>query len=291
MKVLGGLVDTGRLVWIGFSFADDRIAAILREIAAGSETRIDPGMAPRHVAIMAWDPTPPNGAQPDDPGVLRDLCALRSGADLVLYPAPGADHSRLGVLPHSSRTRASPRSKRRPRRPRDRKAPDAERARAGSAQPATGAEVRWVHGGDALGHFEGRADELAKLGRCAADPEVRLVGVTAWGGAGKTALVTEWLARREGIAARQGVRGLFAWRFYEDASEDAWAHALLAWAEDALEMTVGGERLAHRVLGLVASTPMIRVDGLERVQEGPVRARSRIGLRRSERWWSASQDS
>ena len=97
-KVLGRLVDSGHLVWIGFGFADERIAAILREIAAGSGTRIDPGMAPRHVAIMAWDPTPTDGAQPDDPGVLRDICALRYGADLVLYPASGADHSRLGAL-------------------------------------------------------------------------------------------------------------------------------------------------------------------------------------------------
>ena len=130
--------------------------------------------------------------------------------------------------------------------------------------------VRWVHGGDTLEHFEGRADELAKLDRWAADPEVRLIGVTAWGGAGKTALVTEWLARRNGIAARPNVRGLFAWSFYEDASEDAWARALLLWAEDALGVAVEGDRLAHRVLGLVASTPVILVlDGLERVQDGP----------------------
>jgi len=272
-RVLGTLVDAGRLVWIGFSFGDERIAAILREIAAESGTRIDPGMAPRHVAIMAWDPTPRDGAQPDDPGVLRDIGALRYGADLVLYPAPGKDHSRLDVLLAGFADQRYPAVG----------APLAVPARTGGARPrapegvgsAESAEaaqtaVRWTHGGDALEHFEGRADELAKLDRWAADPEVRLVGVTAWGGAGKTALVTEWLARRDGIAARPGMRGLFAWSFYEDGSEDAWAKALLAWAKDELGVAVDGERLAERVLVLVASTPLILVlDGLERVQEGP----------------------
>ena len=50
-RVLGALLATGRLVWAGFSFADQRIAAILRELADASGTRADPGMAPRHGAL------------------------------------------------------------------------------------------------------------------------------------------------------------------------------------------------------------------------------------------------
>jgi hypothetical protein len=49
--VLARLMD-GHLVWLGFSFTDQRIAAILREIADRTGTRIDPGGAPRHVAVM-----------------------------------------------------------------------------------------------------------------------------------------------------------------------------------------------------------------------------------------------
>jgi len=273
-RVLGRLVDASHLVWIGFSFADERIAAILREIAAGSGTRIDPGMAPRHVAIMAWDPEPADGEQPSDPGVLRDVCALRYGADLVLYPAKGSEHAKLGVLLADfvdERYPAVGGAPAIPARPERLSTPST--APAASADPANragSAAVRWVHGGDVLEHFEGRGDELAKLDRWAADPEVRLIGVTAWGGAGKTALVTEWLARRAGVEARLGVRGLFAWSFYEDPSDEAWAHALLAWAQDALGVAVAGERLADRVLAFVAHTPVILVlDGLERVQEGP----------------------
>ena len=44
--VLRRLVDSGHLVWIGFSFADQRIAAILREIANGSGTGSIPGPRP-----------------------------------------------------------------------------------------------------------------------------------------------------------------------------------------------------------------------------------------------------
>ena len=92
--VLGALVDAGHLVWIGFSFADQRIAAILREIAERSGTRIDPGAAPRHVAVMPWDPA----AAGNDPGILARRAEISYGARVVLYPAPAGDHSALAVL-------------------------------------------------------------------------------------------------------------------------------------------------------------------------------------------------
>ena len=78
--VLARLVDGGHLVWIGFSFADQRIAAILREIAERTGTRVDPGGAPRHVAIMAWDPS----GEGNDPGILAQR------AEIELRGAGGA---------------------------------------------------------------------------------------------------------------------------------------------------------------------------------------------------------
>ena len=60
--MLGRQVRTGPLVWLGFSFTDSRIAAILREVAANSGTRLEPGAIPRHVAVMAWDPDPVDAA-------------------------------------------------------------------------------------------------------------------------------------------------------------------------------------------------------------------------------------
>jgi hypothetical protein len=92
-RVLARLMD-GHLVWLGFSFADQRIAAILREIADHTGTRIDPGGAPRHVAVMSWDPDATN----NDPGVLARRAEIAYGAQLVLYPARGTDHSALARL-------------------------------------------------------------------------------------------------------------------------------------------------------------------------------------------------
>jgi hypothetical protein len=63
-QVLAELVTAGHLAWLGFSFADQRIAAVLREVAERTGTRFEPGGALRHVAVMAWDPD----AEGNDPG-------------------------------------------------------------------------------------------------------------------------------------------------------------------------------------------------------------------------------
>ena len=91
----------------------------------------------------------------------------------------------------------------------------------------------WAHGGQPVDPFCGRREELAKLQRWAADPEVRLIGVSAWGGAGKTALVTQWLTAHGGARPR---RGLFAWSFYEEPSADIWAEELLSWGQETFRL-------------------------------------------------------
>jgi tetratricopeptide (TPR) repeat protein len=300
-RVLGRLIDGGRLVWVGFSFADQRIGAVIREVAESTGTRADPGGPARHVAIMPWDPAAAagGGVASDDPEVLAALAEIEYGCRLVLYPAPDGDHSALQTLLAGL---ADPRF---PPVPADAAVPRGRAADAGGRggaraaggvpaapavssasppageearpRPAAGPVVRWMHIGTPVEHFTGRVDELARLDWWAADPEVRLVGVTAWGGAGKTALVTEWLTRHSGPAgpgAGRGVRGLFAWSFYEDPSAEAWAQALLAWAGREFGLPVGSGSPAARVLALARQVPLLLVlDGLEVVQEGPAGAR------------------
>ena len=87
----------------------------------------------------------------------------------------------------------------------------------------------WKHGVAAAATFVGRADELARLDRWAGDPRVRLVGLSSWGGAGKTALVTHWVNQAGGDRSREGLRGVFWWSFYDEPSADAWAQTLLSW--------------------------------------------------------------
>ena len=260
--VLRRLVDSGHLVWIGFSFADQRIAAILREIANGSGTRIDPGPAPRHIAIMPWDPA----AAGNDPRILARRAEISFGAKLILYPAPDGDHAALPALLSGLADGRFPAAADLPAR-------TGARARAPADGPAPGPPaipVEWVPAPDPIVHFTGRAEELARLDRWAADPDVRLTGVTAWGGAGKTALVTHWVQDAGGAARRPGIRGVFGWSFYADPSAEHWVEGLLEWAAHTLGLRLRAALPAIAVLGLLRTVPLVLVlDGLEVVQEGP----------------------
>ena len=261
-EVLARLMD-GHLVWLGFSFADQRIAAVLREVAEHTGTQVEPGGAPRHVAVMAWDPA----AAGNDPGVLARLAEIGYGARLVLYPAPGGDHSALGLLLAGlADDRFGPVADLPARTP---SAPDAPSGGAGGGR--RGATVRWVPPAEPVEYFTGRAEELARLDRWAADPQVALVGVTAWGGAGKTALVIRWVLEAGGMVRRAGVRGVFGWSFYADPSAERWARGLLEWARQDLGVAVAGRgRLGEAVLTVLRAAPVLVVlDGLEVVQEGP----------------------
>jgi tetratricopeptide (TPR) repeat protein len=252
-QVLARLLD-GHLAWLGFSFADQRIAAVLREVADRTGTRIDPGAAPRHIAVMAWDPD----AAGNDPVTLARRAEIAYGAQLILYPAPHGDHSALArLLAELTDARFPP-------------AADVPASVTASPAPPPGLPMRWVPDAERLEHFTGRAEELARLDRWAADPQVRLVAVTAWGGAGKTALVSRWI-QEGGAAKRPGIRGVFGWSFYADPSAEYWAEDLLDWARQELGIAVAGARRpAEAVLGLLRGVPLLLVlDGLEVVQEGP----------------------
>ncbi|HET9968912.1 MAG TPA: SIR2 family protein [Streptosporangiaceae bacterium] len=248
-SVLARLLD-GHLVWLGFSFTDQRIAAILREVADRTGTRIDPGAAPRHVAIMSWNPT----AEANDPGTLARRAEIAYGAKLILYPAPNNDHSALARLLADLTDERFP--------------PVVGVPATVAASPAL--PVKWVPEAERLEHFTGRTEELARLDRWAADPQVRLVAVTAWGGAGKTALVTRWI-QDGGAARRPGIRGVFAWSFYANPSAEQWAKSLLDWASQKLGIAVAGARRpAEALLALLRGVPLLLVlDGLEVVQESP----------------------
>jgi tetratricopeptide (TPR) repeat protein len=261
-QVLGRLVDGGHLAWIGFSFADQRIAAILREIAEMSGTRADPGAAARHVAVMPWDPA----AAGHDPWTLAHSAQIGYGAQVVLYPAPGGDHSALQALLSWLADPQYPSVGDLPARP--------SLVTSGSNQAAcadgTAVPVMWVPGMEPVEHFTGRKEELARMDRWAADDQVALVGASAWGGAGKTALVTRWV--QEGAAAqRPGVRGVFGWSFYADPSAEHWADLLLDWAQREFGVPmVRRKRTAEGALAVLQTVPLLLVlDGLEVLQEGP----------------------
>jgi tetratricopeptide (TPR) repeat protein len=260
-RVLARLLD-GHLAWIGFSFADQRIAAILREIGDRTGTRIDPGGALRHIAMLAWDPDD----ESNDPAVLARRAEIAYGAQVVLYPAPGGDHSALSLLLAGLAD--------------DRFPPVAGLPDSAMPPPVSrtdhgpGAVVRWVPGPELAEHFTGRAEELARLDRWAADKQVSLIAVTAWGGAGKTALVTHWVQDAAAAWRERGIRGVFGWSFYADPSTEHWAQELLKWARENLGIRdvpfAAAGRSAAAVLTVLRAAPILLVlDGLEVIQEGP----------------------
>ena len=266
-RVLARVLDSGHVVWIGFSFADQRVAAILREIGDASGTRSDPGQASRHVAVMPWDPGD-GGREASDPETLRTLIQIQFGCEAILYPVVGGDHSSLGLLLESLTA---------PRFPAARaqavdvaRVPVASRSDEAHASRAPTVAVRWVHGGVPVPLFVGRNEELARLDRWADDPEVRLVGVTAWGGSGKTSLVTQWLLNRGSEDSPHAARGMFAWSFYEDASVSRWCRALLRWAREDLGIALGSGSHERQIMTVLRTAPvLLLLDGLEVMQEGP----------------------
>jgi len=263
--VLSTLMDAGHLVWIGFSFADHRISAILQEIANRTGTRIEPGAAPRHVAIMPWDPA----AKSNNPVVLAQRAEISYGAQVILYPARGSDHSALeAILSALTDTRFPPAGDL-PARTYLRRNDLTSDVIADVAP--TEIAMQWIPTPERVRNFTGRAEELAKLDRWAAEPHIALVGITAWGGAGKTALVTRWVLEADGISRIPRVRGVFGWSFYADPSAEHWADRLLEWAQEDLGIPKeSADRQAGAVLALLRTVPLLLVlDGLEVLQEGP----------------------
>jgi hypothetical protein len=253
--VLKGILETRRVVWIGFSFADARIAAILREIADYAGSAISPGAAPRHVTIMPWDPR-----SATDPQTLRQVVELQYGALPLLYPVLGSDHSALQRLLESLPD------------PKFTVEPEAQAPAATEVMiSAAGPPVTWAHDPEHVRHFVGRTDELNRLDRWCADPEVRLIGVTAWGGVGKTTLVTEWIGRWSGAhPPGRAVEGVFGWSFYQDSSVDRWCERLLDWAAEAVGFEPPNTSLTVQVITLLQQHEIALVlDGLEIRQDGP----------------------
>jgi tetratricopeptide (TPR) repeat protein len=254
-RVLRELIETRHLVWLGFTLEDQQIVTILRNVGLGSGLSNDREMEPRHVMVVPWDPA---GVH-NDPRILARAAQISSGADLVLYPAPQKDHSALLTLLGELADSDFPAI--------------AERGRPDSAVAVPGARLplTWVPERTDSEFFTGRAEELSILDRWADDPQVSVIGVTAIGGSGKTALVSRWIAD-QGPAVRRRAQGIFGWSFLADPSVEHWAAALREWAgREFGEPVVMGQHPADAVLELLYRVPAVLVlDGLEVVQN-PVR--------------------
>lgn len=125
--------------------------------------------------------------------------------------------------------------------------------------------------------FLGRDKELQRLDAAWEGPaKQNLVSVIAWGGTGKTSLVSRWLAQLS-QAGWRGARRILAWSFYSQGASDEpgdSADEFMAWALRMLgdPAPSGGSPFdkASRLLKLVrAMRTLLILDGVEPLQYPP----------------------
>jgi Leucine-rich repeat (LRR) protein len=120
----------------------------------------------------------------------------------------------------------------------------------------------------------GRDAELARLHSAWEDREVNIISLIAEGGAGKSALLNEWLRRLQ----RENYRGaevVLGWSFYSQGSKKraTSAEPFLDWALKQLRQvarsnspTAKGEAIAE---AMMKQRVLLALDGVEPLQDGP----------------------
>ncbi|MGH6693193.1 MAG: hypothetical protein ACREF4_21200, partial [Gammaproteobacteria bacterium] len=123
----------------------------------------------------------------------------------------------------------------------------------------------------------GREVELATLDAAWANPAINVITLVAWGGVGKTALVSKWVA---GLAARDfDGADYFDWSFYSQGAREQGGTSADSFVDAALRF-FGDEAMAAtakspwdkgaRLAQLVAERRTLLVlDGLEPLQHPP----------------------
>ncbi len=120
----------------------------------------------------------------------------------------------------------------------------------------------------------GRGDELERLDEAWSDDKTNILSLVAEGGAGKSALVNEWLTRMQAEGYR-GADCVLGWSFYSQGSKEraTAADAFLDWALmklglklDTTSAAAKGEAIAE---ALMERRALLVLDGVEPLQHGP----------------------
>jgi len=127
-------------------------------------------------------------------------------------------------------------------------------------------------------YFLGREDELKLLDTAWTDG-TNVLGLIAWGGVGKTSLLTEWLQTRfiekdwKSDDGQPFLHAYFDWTFYDQGTEsrtgsvgDFFEQALLFFGDSDPNLPAKGRRLAQLIR---QQRSLIILDGLEPLQQPP----------------------
>src|SRR5262252_2407392 len=119
----------------------------------------------------------------------------------------------------------------------------------------------------------GRDTELKRLDEAWVDRKTNILSLVAEGGAGKSALVNEWLKRMQADSYR-GAEAVLGWSFYSQGSKERatsaepflnWALDKLGIKIDATSATAKGEAIAE---ALARRRVLLVLDGVEPLQHG-----------------------
>ena len=150
----------------------------------------------------------------------------------------------------------------------ERIAPAAESARAAPIVDITGLPETGYE------RLVGRDAELTRLDQAWSDGKTNILSLIAEGGAGKSALVNEWLTRLQADSYR-GAERVLGWSFYSQGSKERataadeflnWALAKLAVKIDTTSASAKGEAIAE---ALTKQRALLLLDGVEPLQHGP----------------------
>src|SRR5271165_874123 len=120
----------------------------------------------------------------------------------------------------------------------------------------------------------GRDAELARLDQAWTDDSTNVLSLVAEGGAGKSALVNEWLSRLQADGYRGG-DCVLGWSFYSQGSKERataadeflnWALAKLGVKVESTSASAKGEAIAE---ALTKRRALLVLDGVEPLQHGP----------------------
>jgi len=119
----------------------------------------------------------------------------------------------------------------------------------------------------------GRDAELTRLDEAWADRNTNILSLVAEGGAGKSALVNEWLKRMQ-VENYRGAEAVLGWSFYSQGSKERatsaepflnWALGKLGIKIDTTSATAKGEAIAE---ALALRRVLLVLDGVEPLQHG-----------------------